>query len=215
MSEGDKQELGEIARSIGALFGDEEEIETAASVGSGGTDEDHVEVAAALGLEDELDTNKESAATSAAGDIAEAGPGVPAETSEPDAGVPSATSEPDPGVPPETSEADPGVPADTSEPDPGVPPDTSEADPVVPAEVEDPEQASIQAGPTPTETAQALNEATSQFLEAPIHEREGAQRVLRSAIEASRSAGAFDEIASSVNVLILKGATDSVVQLGR
>ena len=172
VSEDDKQELGEIARSIGALFGgeegDEEEVETAAAVASGGTDEDHIEVSVALGLEDELDINKESAATSAAGDTAEAGPDVPA--------------------------------------------DTSEADPGVPAEVEDPEQASIQAGPTLTETGQALKEATSQFLEAPIHEREGVQRALRSAIEASRSAGAFDEIASSVNVLILKGATDSVVR---
>jgi len=78
VSKDDKQELGEIARSIGALFGDEEEVETAASVASGGTAEDHIEVSVALRLEDELDINKESAATSAAGDTAEAGPGVPA-----------------------------------------------------------------------------------------------------------------------------------------
>jgi len=87
----------------------------------------------------------------------------------------------------------------------------TEADPSTPADVdvEDRDLTPIEAEPAPSETA--LSEATSQYLEAPIHEREEAQRVLRSAVEASRSAGAFGEIASSVNVLILQGAGDSEV----
>ncbi len=73
------------------------------------------------------------------------------------------------------------------------------------------EETPIEAEPRLAETRKALSEATSQYLEAPIHEREGAQRALRSAVEASRSAGAFGEIASKVNVLILEGAGDSGV----
>jgi HEAT repeat protein len=71
------------------------------------------------------------------------------------------------------------------------------------------EETPVEAEPALVETSNALSEATSQYLEAPIHEREGAQRALHSAVDASRTAGAFGEIASNVNVLILQGAGDS------
>ena len=154
MTQNDEKELGEIARSIKALFAGEEGLETTVAVASGGAAQRHPEVATALGLGGELD----------------------------------AKTEPDPA------------------PAPG---DTSEADPGTPAHVEDREETAVEAAPTLGETGKALTEATSQYLEAPIHEREGAQRVLRSAVEASRSAGAFGEIASNVNVLILQGGEGS------
>ena len=161
MTQNDENELGEIARSIKALFAGEEGLETTVAVASGGARQRHPEVATALGLEGESD----------------------------------AEGEPDPA------------------PAPG---DTSEVDPGTLAHVEDREETPIEAGPTPIDaeptvgkTEKVLNEATSQYLEAPIHEREGAQSVLRSAVEASRAAGAFGEIASNVNVLILQGAEDS------
>ena len=91
------------------------------------------------------------------------------------------------------------------------PGDTSEADPGTPTDVEDREETPIEAESALGEARKALSEATSQYLEAPAHEREEAQRVLRSTVEASRSAGAFGDIASKVNVLILKGTGDSDV----
>ena len=161
MTQNDENELGEIARSINALFAGEEGLETTVAVASGGGAQRHPEVATALGLERELDADVEPALR----------------------------------------------------PEPG---DTSEADPGTPAHVEDREETPLEAEATPIEaeatlgeTEKALNEATSQYLEAPIHEREGARSVLRSAVEASRAAGAFGEIASNVNVLILRGAEDS------
>ena len=156
MTQSDEKELGEIARSIEALFAGQEVLETTAGVASEKATQRHPDVATALGLEGEFDAN-----------------------SEPDL------------MPP--------------------PGDASEADPGTLADVEDRDLTPIEAEPAPSETGQALSEATSQYLEAPIHEREEAQRVLRSAVEASRSAGAFGEIASSVNVLILQGAGDSEV----
>ena len=150
MTQSDEKELGEIARSIEALFAGQA-LETTAGVASEKATQRHHDVATALELEGELDANTEPDLT----------------------------------------------------PPPG---DTSEADPGTPADVEDRDLTPIEAEPAPSETGQALSEATSQYLEAPIHEREEAQRVLRSAVEASRSAGAFGEIASSVNVLILQGA---------
>ena len=156
MTQSDAKELGEIARSIEALFTGHEVLETTAGVASEQATQRHPDVATALGLEGELDANTEPDLT----------------------------------------------------PPPG---DTSEADPGTPADVEDRDLTPIEAEPAPSETGQALSEATSQYLEAPIHEREEAQRVLRAAVEASRSAGAFGEIASSVKVLILQGAGDSEV----
>ena len=105
--------------------------------------------------------------------------------------------------------------ADT-EPDPPPAPDLSSEPALVDAVASPVESASIEVEETPIEadstlieTRNALSEATSQYLEAPIHEREGAQRVLRSAVEASRSAGAFGEVASKVMALILQGVGDS------
>ena len=159
MTQDDEKELGEVARSIGSLFGDEE-LETPATVQSRGATERHPEVGVSLGLEDALDAHTE--------------PDFP----------------PAPGLPSEPALVDPV------------------ASPVESASIEV-EEKPVEAESTLVETRNALSEATSQYLEAPIHEREEAQRALRSAVEASRTAGAFGEIASRVNVLILRGAGDS------
>jgi len=71
------------------------------------------------------------------------------------------------------------------------------------------EETPVEAEPELSETGQALNEATAHYLQAPIHEREGAQRDLRTAVEASRAADALDEVAASVNVLLLQGDGDA------
>ena len=74
------------------------------------------------------------------------------------------------------------------------------------------EETSVEAEPELSETGQALSEATAHYLQAPTHEREGAQRELRAAAEASHAAGALDEIAENVNVLLLQGAGDADVE---
>ena len=108
------------------------------------------------------------------------------------------------------------------------PGDESEAEPAAPIDVEDQEEAGA-AGIEETEVAdtaempsepdpalagitQALREATSQYLEASMYEREEAQRALHSALEAARSAGALGEIASSVNRLLLQADGDVGVE---
>ena len=181
MTQGDEKELGEIARSIEALFAREEVVQSTEAVASGGAARAHPDVATALGLEGELDAATEPDLKPALGD---------------------------------TSEADPVTPADVEDRQ-GTPIEAEpQADPVTPADVEDQGQGTpidVEDEPGLSETGQALSEATSQYLEAPTHVRGGAQRVLRSAVEASRSAGAFGEIASSVNALFLRGAGDSDV----
>ena len=177
MTQGDEKELGEIARSIEALFAREEVVQSTEAVASGGAARAHPDVATALGLEGELDAATEPDLKPALGD---------------------------------TSQADPVTPADVEDRQ-GTPIEAEpQADPVTPADVEDRQGTPIDE-PGLSETGQALSEATSQYLEAPTHVRGGAQRVLRSAVEASRSAGAFGEIASSVNALFLRGAGDSDV----
>ena len=117
-------------------------------------------------------------------------------------------------------EAELDAPAETVSTD--APGDGSEAELVTPVETEggkkDAPEETIQAEPPPVEldpaldeTAQALSKATSQYVEAPIDEREAAQGELRSAVEAARAAGGFDGIASTVNLLILQGAGDTHV----
>ena len=160
MTQNDKKELGEIARSIKALFAEEEELETTVAVRSGGTTERHPDVGVSLGLEDKLDAHTE--------------PDLP----------------PEPGLASEPALVDPV------------------ASPVESVSIEV-EETPVEAEPALVETGNALSEATSQYLEAPIHEREEAQRVLRSAVDTSRAAGALGEIASTVNVLIHQGAGDS------
>ena len=266
MTQGDEKELGEIARSIEALFTRKEVLETTEAVASGGAAQRHPDVATALGLEGALDAATDPDLAPAPRDTSEADLGTPADVEDREGTPIEAEPEADPvtaadvenregtpieaepeadlvtaadvedreGTPIEAEpEADPVTAADVEdregtpigaepEADPVTAADVEdregtpigaepEADPVTPADVEDREGTSIEAEPELSETGQALSEATSQYLEAPTHKRGGAQRVLRSAVEASRSAGAFGEIASSVNALFLRGAGDSDV----
>ena len=64
------------------------------------------------------------------------------------------------------------------------------------------------AEPEPSEVEQGLIEATSLYLQAPVGERGEAQSALLSAVELARSAGALDEIASTVDALLLQAAWD-------
>ena len=66
----------------------------------------------------------------------------------------------------------------------------------------------IELDPALAAIAQALSEATSQYLEASMDEREEARRALQSAVETARSSGALGEIASSVNLLLLRADGD-------
>ena len=210
----DEKELGEIARSIEALFAGEEVLETTEAEASGGAAQRHPDVATALGLGGELDAATDPDLTPAprdtSGGAAQRHPDVA--TALGLEGALDAATDPDLApAPRDTSEADLGTPADVEDRE-GTPIEAEpEVDPVTAADVEDREGTPIEAEPELSETGQALSEATSQYLEAPTHVRGGAQRVLRSAVEASRSAGAFGEIASSVNTLFLRGAGDSDV----
>ncbi len=188
----DEKELSEIARSIASLFGDEG-LETAATVQSGGTTERHPEVGVSLGLEDALDAHTEPDLQPAPGPSSE-----PALVDPVPSPVESASIEIE--ETPEVVEESPDV---KETPDVKESPDAKETPDVV--------ETPIEAEPRLGEKRKALSEATSQYLEAPIHQREEPQRALRSAVEASRSAGAFGEIAAKVNVLILEGAGDSGV----
>ncbi len=74
------------------------------------------------------------------------------------------------------------------------------------------EPSPVAPGPTHSEIGKVLSEATSDYLQAPVGEREAAQGALRSAVEVARSAGALDEVASSVETLLLQAAGDADVE---
>ena len=179
----DEKEISEIARSIASLFGAEGELETSATEQSGGATERHPDVGVSLGLEDALDANAEPGLVDPVA--------LPVEPASIEAEETPAEPEPELSAP----EPEPSAP----EPEPSAPEPESTAPVPEPSAPE----------PEPSETGRALSEATSQYLQAPIQEREGAQRQLRAAVEASRSADAVDEIAASVNVLLVQGAGDA------
>ena len=92
-------------------------------------------------------------------------------------------------------------------------------DPVTPVDVEDVEgsdaaeieETPVELDPAPSEAAQVLSEATSRYLEASRDKREAVRDALLSAVEGARSAGAVGEIASSVNLLLLRADGDAGV----
>ena len=79
VTQGDEKELGEIARSIEALFAREEVVQSTEAVASGGAARAHPDVATALGLEGELDAATEPDLKPALGDTSEADPVTPAD----------------------------------------------------------------------------------------------------------------------------------------
>lgn len=97
-------------------------------------------------------------------------------------------------------------------PEPGLLPEAEET----PVEAEEtpvePEETPVEPEPTPSDIGQALAEATSHYLRVPIDERQGAEREVREAVEKARAAGALDEIASNVDVLLLGADGDAYVE---
>ena len=76
----------------------------------------------------------------------------------------------------------------------------------------EPEPTPVEPEPTQSEIGRVLSEATSDYLQAPVGEREDVQSALRSAVEAARSARALDEIASTVDILLLQASWDEDVE---
>ena len=126
---------------------------------------------------------------------------------------PEASIEPDP-----TSE--PGLSYEATPVEPEAIPVELEVTPVeseaIPAEPEvtpvEPDLIPGELQPKQSEMGNALSEATSAYLQAPIGGRGEVEGALRSAVEAARSAGALDEIASSVDILLLQSAGDAEVE---
>ncbi len=112
---------------------------------------------------------------------------------------PDASIEPDP-----TSE--PGLSYEATPVEPEVTPVEPEVTPaesaLIPGELQ----------PKQSEVENALSEATFAYLQAPVGGRGEVEGPLRSAVEAARSAGALDEIASSVDSLLLQSAGDAEVE---
>lgn len=231
----DQKELSEIARSIASLFGAEAEIETAADAVSE-EDERHPDLAVALGLEDALDVPAEVEPPPVPSFTAEPEVGdpvgVPMEPVSTDAEASLATPESEVGTP-ESELATPVPELDVPAPELDVPtpelaapesdmgaPELEASTPVsepsgpgqVPPVAEPAQTMPPSQPPALSVTGQALSEATSHYLQAPTHEREGAQSALRTAVEASRDAGGLEEIAGSVNLLLLQGAGQADVQ---
>ena len=189
MSQVDEKELSEIGRSIDSLFARAEASENGATAHAAVVDP--------------------PPAVEAASEVAS----QPAAVAEPD--LPA---EPDPlaeGSEPSEAESaaievaadlplEPGVPG---EPDPlagALMPPEPESGPS--AEAEEPPEAMSSEG-------QGLREATSQYLQASVGEREEAQRALSSAAVLARSAGDLDEIALTVDALLLKAGWDGDVEV--
>ncbi len=90
-----------------------------------------------------------------------------------------------------------------------------EAEPVpveeerIPGEVE---QVPSEAEEAVSEVQQLLTEATSAYLHAPVDERGTVERTLRLAVEEARSAGALDNIALTIDTLLLQAAWDDDVE---
>jgi HEAT repeat protein len=76
----------------------------------------------------------------------------------------------------------------------------------------EPEPLPVEPEPTQSEIGKALSEATSDYLQAPVGERAEEQSALGAAVEAARSARAWDEIASTVDILLLEASWDEEVE---
>ena len=125
------------------------------------------------------------------------------------------------GVPTGPSGADPSggaassvpevdvAPEDGGQPDASAEPDlTSEPGPSSEETPGDPEPIPGELAPKQPEVGNVLSEAASDYLQAPVGERGEAESALRSAVEAARASGALDEIASSVDLLLLQAPGD-------
>ena len=197
MTQKDEKQLSEIARSISALFGEEENPETKATVPSSGVEEGHVDVSVALGLESELDANAEPHLTAPPGDESETETGALVDVEDWEEADVAGIEEVDAAGIEETDAA--GI-------------EETDAAGIEETDAAESEEAPLEIDPALAEIAQALREATSQYLEAPVDEREAAQQALQSALETARSAAALGEIASSLNLLLLQADGDVGVE---
>ena len=204
MSQVDEKELSEIGRSIDSLFARAEASENGATAHAAVVDPPPAVEAA---------SEVESQPAAVAEPDLPAEPDPLAEGSEPSEAE-SAAIEVAPELPPAPESAaievaadlplEPGVPG---EPDPlagALMPPEPESGPS--AEAEEPPEAMSSEG-------QGLREATSQYLQASVGEREEAQRALSSAAVLARSAGDLDEIALTVDALLLKAGWDGDVEV--
>ena len=195
MSQNDERELSEIGRSIDSLFTPAEELEEAAADPSGSASQPQSEVAATPDVGGQPVADTEPDLTPEPGPLSQA-----AETPvEPEATP--VESEPTP-VEPEAAPVEP----EPTPVEPEATPVESEAAPV------EPEAMSAEPEPTQSEVGKVLSEATSDYLQAPVGEREEVQSAVRSAVEAARSARALDEIASTVDILLLQASWDEDVE---
>ena len=109
----------------------------------------------------------------------------------------------------EPTPVEPEPTAIEAEPTPVEPEPTAvEADPT-PVE---PEPTPVEPESTQSEIGKVLSEATSDYLQAPVGNRGEEDSALRSAVEAARSARALNEIASTVDILLLEASWDEDVE---
>ncbi len=126
--------------------------------------------------------------------------------------TPEGGSQPDASIEPDPT-SEPGLSYEATPVEPEVTPVESEAMPVEPEVT--PVESDLIPGelqPKRSEVENALSEATFAYLQAPVGGRGQVEGPLRSAVEAARSAGALDEIASSVDILLLQSAGDAEVE---
>ena len=129
---------------------------------------------------------------------------------QPDAGTePDLTPEPGPLSQAVETPIEPEPTPVEAEPTP-VEPEATAVEPE-PTPVE-PEPTPVEPEPTQSEIGKVLSEATADYLQASVGERGEVDSALRSAVEAARSARALDEIASTVDSLLLQASWDEDVE---
>ena len=230
MSQDDQRELSEIGRSIDSLFTQAEELERAAADPSGSATPPQSEVAATPDVGGQPDADPKPDLTPEPGPLSQAvePPIEPEPTpveAEPTPIEPEPTPvEPEPTpVEPEPTPVEPEPTAIEAEPTPVEPEPTAiEAEPTpvepepTPIEAEstpvEPEPTPVEPEPTQSEIGKVLSEATSDYLQASVGDRGEVDSALRSAVEAARSARALDEIASTVDILLLQASWDEDVE---
>jgi len=202
VSQDDERELSEIGRSIDALFTKAEEFEEAVADPSGSEAQPQSEVAVTPDVGGQVDADTEPNLTPEAGPLSQSVE-TPVEPEPTPVGLEPAPAEPEPTpVEPEPTPVEP-------EPTPV----ESEAAPVEPEPTPaESEPTPVEPEPTQSEVGKVLSEATSDYLQAPVGQREEVQSALRSAVEVARSARALDEIASTVDILLLQASWDEDVE---
>ena len=209
MSQDDERELSEIGRSIDSLFTQAEEFEKASAEPSGSEAQPRSEVAATPDVGGQPDADTEPDLTPETGLFSQA-----VETTVEPEPTPVEL-EPTP-VEPELTPAEPELTPVEPEPAPVEPEPTPVEPEPTPVEPEpapvEPEPTPVEPEPTQSEIGKVLSEATSDYLQGEVGNRGEVESALRSAVEAARSARALDEIASTVDILLLQASWDEEVE---